>query len=260
MLTFIHISDTHISADPHYHPGWLHPTVGHPNDGVIALQTAIHDLPFTIDFILHTGDVCANPNCDDYLKARDLLGNFGLPMYLLIGNHDSRERMHDTFYGVDTLHVLEDACLLIGEHRLITLNTNGEGDAHAPVLFEPQLGWLEAQLAQDATSPAIIATHHPLIETGVQWIDRRMRAQNGQLFHEALIPYAGQLRGVFHGHIHQPTTTFCDGILYTGSASTWYNLQAYPYLEYDEHDLAMTAGFNLVMIRDQRTFIRRYTL
>ena len=59
MLTFLHISDTHISADPEYRPHRPRQPVQHPNRGVESLLEAIGGLSFPVDFILHTGDVCA---------------------------------------------------------------------------------------------------------------------------------------------------------------------------------------------------------
>ena len=42
MLTFLHISDTHISADPDYRAPWLHESVTHPNRGAESLLEAIN--------------------------------------------------------------------------------------------------------------------------------------------------------------------------------------------------------------------------
>ena len=66
MLTFLHISDTHISADPEYGPHWLDKPLAHPNRGVEALLAAIGALSFPVDFILHTGDICAEPELENY--------------------------------------------------------------------------------------------------------------------------------------------------------------------------------------------------
>lgn len=260
MVNFIHISDTHISSNPDYHPHWVHESVVHPNTGVDALVAAISRLSFVIDFILHTGDICADPHVVDYQTARDILSPMGIPIYMMPGNHDSLDLMCDFLHDNLNLHALGDAHIQIKDYHLITLNTNGAGDTHAPMLYDHQLAWLESELLKTEQGRIIIATHHPIIGTGVDWIDNRMRVQNGQHIHKILIPYANQLCGVFHGHIHQSVNSYCDGVLYASAPSTWYNLQAYPDLQHDEDDLAMSGGFNLVMLRDNRTFIRRYSL
>src|SRR5688572_30239455 len=88
LLRFVHISDTHLSHDPNY-------TI--PNrelplamDGAKALVKQVNALPFTPDFVLHTGDVVYDPDPSPaaYETARDLLGQIKYPIYYLTGNHD----------------------------------------------------------------------------------------------------------------------------------------------------------------------------
>jgi len=258
-LTFLHITDTHISANPDYHPHWVHPSVSHPNSHVDALRQTIDNLPFDFDFILHTGDVCADPLESDYRMAKRLFENFRRPIYMVAGNHDSVEIMRDILHDGQQVHVLCDEHVALNGHYLITVDTNGIGDAHAPTVRDEQIDWFESQLER-ISKPMIMAIHHPLIPTGVRWIDYRMRVQNGEALHNLLMKHANRLCGVFHGHIHQPTNSYCDGILYVGSPSTWYNLQADPSIQTDTNDLLMPGGFNLVMVRENRTFIRRYVL
>jgi len=258
-LTFIHITDTHISADPNYDPFWVDKSVEHPNVYMERLIEVINNLPFEIDFILHTGDVCAEATANDCRTARQMLCQLHRPIYMIPGNHDSADLMSSIIHNGETLHVLRNDMVSILDYQLIGLDTNGIGDAHAPTVAYEQINDLRHRL-YDNNKPLIVATHHPLIPTGVSWIDTQMRVQNGEQLHDVLRPYASHLRGVFHGHIHQPTNSYYDGILYVGSPSTWYNLQADPTTQEDTDDLPMPGGFNLVMIRDNRTFIRRYVL
>lgn len=258
MLTFIHISDTHISSIPDYHPHWVHESVSHPNIAVEKLIDAINSLSFEIDFILHTGDVCADPTQEDCCTARDLLGQFNPPVYMIAGNHDSGELMAQHIHDGENLHVVRDMCVKIKGYDLIALDTNGVGDAHAPTVRDAQIGWFADKLFE--ADKMIVAMHHPLIPTGVDWIDNNMRVQNGEQLHDLLKNHTERLSGVFHGHIHQPTNSYADGVMYVSAPSSWYNLQADPTTQTDLDDLLMPAGFNLVMIRQNRTFIRRYVL
>ena len=260
MLTFLHISDTHISADPDYHLNEMHQSAHHPNRGVESLLHSLRQLPFDIDFILHTGDVCADPQTADYHRARELLLQFGHPMYLLPGNHDSADLMSGILQDGKRLHVLGDDYAVVKGHCLLTLDSNQSGDAHAPSLQEKQIEWFGDALNQTGGQPVIVAVHHPLLPTGVDWIDHKMRVQNGDRIQGILIEHRDCLAGVLHGHLHQPVNSYCGGVLYAGAASTWYNLQAYPGLDQGKADLVMPGGFNLVMLRENRTFIRRYTL
>ncbi len=260
MLTFLHISDTHISDDTGDLPEYDFNGAPHPNRGAEQLLEAIRQLPFDTDFILHTGDVCADPFAENYQCARDLFRQIEQPLYLLPGNHDSADLMVDILHDGEALTVLRDAHLQVQGHHLLTLDTNGDGDAHAPALREGQIEWFAERLKLIGDQRAIVAAHHPLIETGVRWLDETMRVQNGERIQSILQAYSANIAGVFHGHIHQPTNTLSEGVLYVSCPSTWFNLAAYPGALDVEYDLLTPGGFNLVVIREHRTFVRRYNL
>src|SRR5258705_3517838 len=95
-LTFVHLSDTHISTDPEY---GKHHTPHSANAGAEALVKAVNALPFHIDFILHTGDVVYDPVAEAYLTARDILSQLKYPVYYLSGNHDSGAELQRILLG-----------------------------------------------------------------------------------------------------------------------------------------------------------------
>ena len=260
MPSFVHISDTHLSADPAYHPPWLPQPLPHPAIGAEALLQAVNGLPFDIDFVLHTGDLCADPYEADYHVAREWLLRFKAPVFVLPGNHDSAEFMRRIVPDGDKLRALLDDRAVINGIHLVTLDTNGGGDDHAPTLGEAQIDALAANLRGAAGAPIIVAMHHPLVESGISWLDDKMRVQNGERAHQMISRHRSQILGVFHGHIHQPVSMQCDGISYFSVPSTWSNLMAYPGLEGDVADLDMPPGFNLVLARAGRVFIRRFAL
>ena len=260
MLTFLHISDTHISGDPAYHPPWMPETAPHPNRGVELLLDAIERLSFDFDFILHTGDVCADPKEADYESARELLQQLPGPIYLLPGNHDSADLMEDMLHDGRKLNVLRDALIKVSGCQLVSLNTAEQGDTHAPVLCEGQLFWLADALDAAGDNLTIVAMHHSPIETGVPWLDEHMRIQNGQRVHDILAAHRDKLAGVFHGHIHQQTLSHCDGVAYVCCPSTWSNLAGHPEVYEGLPDPLTPAGFNLVMLRGRSAFVRRCSL
>ena len=260
MLTFLHISDTHISGDPDYHPPWTPESVAHPNRGTELLLQAIQGLPFAFDFILHTGDVCADPHEEDYRRARELLLQLPGPMYLLPGNHDSGDLMEAALHDGRKLHVLRDARLQINGYLLVALDTAGEEDIHAPTLGDEQIAWFGETLDAARDLPIIAAMHHSPVATGVPWLDEEMRIQNGDQIQRILRAHRDQLTGVFHGHIHQQTDTYQDGVLYVCCPSTWSNLAGDPSVREGIADPLTPGGFNLVMLRDSGAFVRRFNL
>ena len=99
ILTFVHLSDTHISSDPDYgRPETPHTT----QQGARALVQQVNALPFKVDFILHTGDVVYDPELEPYHTARDILGQLQQPVYYVRGNHDYSAGLQRVLLGQDT--------------------------------------------------------------------------------------------------------------------------------------------------------------
>ena len=260
MLTFLHISDTHISADPNVGAHSLFDAAPHPNRGAAALVEAIRQLTFQVDFILHTGDVCANPLEENYQSALDLLLKLEQPLFLLPGNHDSADLMHEILTDGERRRVLRDDHITIMGYHLLTIDSSEAGDPLAPTLPENQIERFSAFFSETGDDPVLVAAHYPFLKTGVPWIDDGARIQNGERIHEILAPHRERLVGVFFGHIHQSVSSVRDGIIYTCCPSSWSNFAGYPGMQDAEADPDSPGGFNLVMIRENRTFIRRYSL
>lgn len=259
MLTFLHISDTHISADPAVGSHDLFAAAPHPNHSAKALVAAIRRLSFPIDFILHTGDVCADPLPQHYQRALEILRPLRQPLVLLPGNHDSLEMMRAVLSDGDNRRVLSDDHIVIKGYHLLTLDGSRADNPLAPTLSGRQIARFAAQVERAQDAPILVAAHYPLIRTGVPWIDEQSRVQNGERIHD-ILARREQVMGVFFGHIHQAVNSVCDGIAYTGSPSAWSNFAGYPGLVSAEADVGTPSGFNLVMIRENRCFIRRIFL
>ncbi|MCY3866173.1 MAG: metallophosphoesterase [Chloroflexi bacterium] len=259
MITFLHISDTHISSDPPGHARWTAEGHGHPNRGVEALLDVIAALPFEIDFILHTGDVCNDPCADNYRCARDLLTKLPGPMYALPGNHDSIAFMLDVLHDGGALRLLRDDHVQLDGLHLITLDST-DADSHLPRLADSQIDYLEERLQAVGDQPAIVALHHMPVSSGVEYFDKKMRPQIGDRVHNVLKRHRGVIAGVFFGHVHLVASTQLDGIHYVCCPSTYYNNVAYPGMPERITDAEALGGFNLVMIGEGGTFLRRYSL
>ncbi len=259
MTTFLHISDTHISGGAPDDPHWQADAHGHPNAGVAALIQAVNRLPFAFDFILHTGDVCNDPDEANYQRARELLIQLPGPVYLLPGNHDSSDLMRRCLHDGSKLRLLQDDHVQLGGLHLLTLDS-GDEDSHQARLCDAQIDFLEAQLRSIGAEPTIVAMHHMPVASGVEYFDDKMRPQIGDRVHDVLKRHSGKIAGVFFGHVHLTAATLRDGILYACCPSTHYNNFAYPGMPERITDPLAPGGFNLVMIGDHGVFLRRFHL
>lgn len=259
-LRFVHISDTHLTADPDYTSEYA---THHPLTGFRALVASINALPFTPDFILHTGDVAYDPYPDVYPMIKDELSRLKAPVYVVAGNHDHMGAIQSVIMGRsdDAIQPALHYELDINGVQLIAVDSNAAAPPPAGRIADDQLTWLESLCKADDPRQLIIAVHHNILKTGVPWLDDWMRTVNGDDFHSAIKPAAHRLRGVFHGHIHQNIDTYKDGILYSAAASSWSQFYSYPIPENVEitPDHITPPGYSVVHVTDDRTFIRRHT-
>lgn len=255
LLRFVHISDTHLSPDPEYASDWA---PYHPNRGAEALVEQINALPFTPDFVLHTGDVAAHPNPAAYQLARDLLGRIRFPVHYVAGNHDDAVMLQRELLGVERPADPFDYVFEVNGVQVVCLDSNGPAQEPAGSIRSAQLAWLADLCASADPRPLVVAVHHNVLPTGVPWLDSYMGLTNGAALHQALLPARHRLRGVFSGHIHQNTQTLRDGILYASVLSSWYQIHAWPGQTDTVREPDAEPGFSVVTITAGQTFIRQH--
>jgi len=253
-LTFVHISDTHISTDPDYgKQNAAHSTLA----GAIALVKAVNALPFNIDFILHTGDVVNDPVSEAYLTARDILSQLARPVYYLSGNHDNGVELQRLLLGRTEILAPFYYTFDANGFQIVGLDSNGPAEVPRGNLISQQLEWLDIICSAHDERPLVVAVHHNALPVGSPWLDDYMRITNGEALHQILLKAKDRLRGVFFGHVHQNIQTYQDGILYTSTSGSWSQLNSWPG-SMDTVPDDDTPGFNVVSMTGNQTFIRRW--
>jgi Icc protein len=253
-VTFVHISDTHIHNDPSYDGAGLGVKT---QASARALVRAINGLPFKPDFILHTGDVAYDPHEEAYHACAEILGQLTSPVFYVAGNHDASAALQKTFIRNRDIQLQLHYSTEVNGVQLVVVDSNGVVDPPAGHITDMQLTWLKKVCQADDPRPLIIATHHNPTRTGIDWLDNYMGIQNSAEFHEAILPAKHRLRGVFFGHVHQNIDLYRDGILYASTASSWVQLLSYPGQTKTEWELNADAGYSIVSITPEQTFIRR---
>lgn len=258
-IRFIHLSDTHLINDPNYRTPYSDYS---PLAGYEALVRTIRALPFRADFILHTGDVAYDPVPEVYPWVREMLTQLDLPIYYVAGNHDHQTALQTQLMQRPTEAIQTNLHYNTEIHgvQLIVIDSNGEVAPPRGRIPDEQLAWLDQQLSAADERPLIVATHHNPVRVHNKWLDDFMGIINGDELHRVLLKARYRLRGVFHGHVHQGLEVLQDGILYSTVPAPWCQFHAYPLWDsietYADRDLQ--AGFNVVSITTQQTFIRRY--
>ena len=256
---FVHISDSHIGPTAEYaRRGYR------PQPAVERAVALINELPTPPDFVIHTGDVVADPDEASYQRAAELFGKLEVPLYFVTGNHDrTRDIQRHLPLGLHQAlskdpDVLSYAFEVKG-YRFLVLDARGpdEIDPHG-LLPEAQLDLVRTE-ATAVGPPLTIFVHFPALPMNSIWMDTNMLVLNGFALHEALLPARERLRGVFYGHVHQSMQTVRDGILYSAVPSLFAQFAAWPNDVDIREDPDSLPGFNFVHLLPDQTIIHQHT-
>ena len=256
---FVHISDTHIG------PSAAFSRHGHfPLPCVQKLVEVINAMPVQPDFIIHTGDVVAEPDPVSWRLAVEAFSSLKAPIYFVNGNHDTASDIRQFLAMGPHSDAGSDSSQMsytfeVKEFEFLVLDARGpdEIDPHG-LLPESQLD-LAAETASADGLPLTIFIHYPVLPMNSPWMDENMLILNGDRLHEALRPAAGRIRGVFHGHIHQHMQNVRDGITYTSVASAFSQFGAWPNDVITHFDGNHDPGYSFVHLLEEQTIVHQHT-
>ncbi len=175
-------------------------------DPVVAVGRVVAAVRRTLgvapDAVIVTGDLANTPADREYEQARELLGQLGAPLYVLPGNHDDRDGLRRYFEFPETCGERLRYAVKLGPMRLIALDTKRAG-SDAGELDAAQLEWLEGTLAEDRSTPTLLAMHHPPIVIGIPPMDAVgiTAAERDAL--AAILSRHPQVQMIAAGHVHR---------------------------------------------------------
>ena len=157
-FTVVQLTDPHIGAQ------WSTRAASTLGAVVAAVGELLGRAP---DAVIVTGDVASTPTDGEYAEARAILDGLGAPLYPVPGNHDDGAGLLRHFA---TPSGTTSYAAGLGPVRLVALDTTRPDDAGGR-LDPARLEWLEATLAEDASTPTLLAMHHPPLVTGIPTMD-----------------------------------------------------------------------------------------
>lgn len=197
MNKIIHLSDIHMCP-----PGER--VVGF--DPAVRLQSVIEAVDREhgdADLCIVSGDLADRGDEASYHRLRALLAGLGVPVHLMLGNHDRRGAFRRVFPEAhDDGGGFVQAAIDLGGQRLILLDTLDEARPSAGLLCPARLTWLERALAAQPATPTMVFAHHPPFPLGVEYF-REMLLLNGNAL-EALLDRHPQVVHTAFGHVHFP--------------------------------------------------------
>lgn len=264
MTEVIHISDTHIG-----------PTRSHDIRGAnaynrtVALVEEINALPFTPDFVIHTGDVVNDPDPAAYALAAEVFSQLKAPSFYATGNHDDVPMMREAlaFGPMEPLLPAADNQLC---YKICGANTGDFEflviDGKVPPEEGPH-GFIDEQQfdailnAVSGEKPVAVFLHYPLTAIGSAWIDEHLLVQNGPELQAALAQKAGNnLRGIFSGHLHRGLKLYRDGVMQSGVSSPACEFTAGPDDDFCDFLSGGPIPFDHITFTEDATMVKSYTI
>ena len=149
-----------------------------------------------------TGDLVDHGEPAEYENLRRLLAPLSMPVFLIAGNHDTRDGIRAHFGGDGYLpatgflqYAIEDFAV-----RIVALDTLVEGSHHGELCAE-RLDWLDRTLAARPEKPTLVMMHHPPFATGITYMDEHGFRSADAL--AAVIARHPQIERIACGHLHR---------------------------------------------------------
>jgi 3',5'-cyclic AMP phosphodiesterase CpdA len=216
MLTFIHLTDTHLVA-----PGSLL----YGLDPQARLEAAVASIAVRhgpgsacpAAFAVITGDLTHFGEPAAYHALGAALDRLPFPAHLLLGNHDDRPAFRAAFPDAPADDGFVQLALDTPMGRMILLDTHVPG-AHHGELCVTRLAWLAARL-EETDAPVLLFLHHNPLAVGIVPMDALMLRQSAELW-EVLSPHRGRIRHIFFGHLHRPINGSWRGVSFSTIRAT----------------------------------------
>ncbi|WP_209348481.1 phosphodiesterase [Pontixanthobacter sp. CEM42] len=200
------MTDIHIGFDPAAKPEELNR---------IRFRMTLDRLlngPNQADMLVLTGDLTDHGDKDSFEKTAELLEACPMPIYSIVGNHDTREGLLHAFPDtpVDADGFIQYAVEQDGL-RILFLDSLEEG-RHGGAFCEKRAAWLSAELNAHPETPTLIFMHHPPVVSGIGWMDPGADEPWMLRFAEAIRGH-DQVRAIHCGHLHRQINATVEGKL-----------------------------------------------
>ena len=188
-LRVVQISDIHLLAEP----GARHYGI----DTAVTLQKvidAVIGLTPTPDLMIATGDLAEDGLDVTYNRLGKLLAAVSMPVYVLAGNHDNIDKMHDSLVG-ENISFVDMA--RVGGWVFVFVNSQVVGKSYGFISAD-EMSLLKRNLERSGKAPVVVALHHTPMEICPR---ANCQLQNVNEFNQLMDSFPG-IKAVIAGHTH----------------------------------------------------------
>ena len=195
-MLLAHISDLHVMIEGNLAYGIV-------DTGPMVEKAIAHIKSLSPDAVVISGDLVHEVKIDEYERLKEMLSVLEMPVFLMTGNHDSRDFIRQVFANYDYLPAQGFLHYTVEDYpvRLIMLDTNVLGEGRG-ALDSARLQWLDSQLAAQPDRPTLIFMHHPPFSTGIKMMDGLGRTGADEL--AEIVRKYDCVERVGCGHLHRP--------------------------------------------------------
>ncbi|NBS23472.1 MAG: phosphodiesterase [Altererythrobacter sp.] len=162
------------------------------------------------DMLVLSGDLTDRGDAESFARLVEPLLDLPFPVYPLVGNHDTRETLLETFPNCSSDNGFVHYAIEQAGLRNLYLDTFEPG-RHGGAFCEARKNWLSTQLADHSDTPTLIFMHHPPIVSGIDWMDPSPDESWIANFAQA-IDGNDQILAIHSGHLHRSLQTSFRGV------------------------------------------------
>jgi 3',5'-cyclic-AMP phosphodiesterase len=151
--------------------------------------------------IVLSGDLIQLRNPGAYRLLRAELEQMPTPYRLLVGNHDDRDALQETFPHIQHSDGFIQAADDLEAARILYLDTLAANGKHHGELCPTRMRWLGDQILSADARPLLIFQHHPPCDIGVPALDRLRLLDSAGL--ARLVRGRSSPTYLFCGHVHR---------------------------------------------------------
>jgi 3',5'-cyclic-AMP phosphodiesterase len=238
-VRLLQVTDSHLRAAPDGQlKGWR------TRDSLQLALSAALDGAAPPDAILATGDLSQDGSPESYRHFRDILGDLGVPVLCIPGNHDHPGNMAAELSAPPFRYCGDHA---FGAWRLVMLST-WDGDRGGGRLSPGELRRLASAVERSREPHVLVVLHHHPVPTE-SWLDKVALDNTDEFF--AVTDSCARIRGMVWGHVHQVQESYRRGVRMLATPSTCF--QFMPRVSKSDVDPAAGPGWRwLELLPDGR--------
>ena len=175
----------------------------------LAIESLNNEYPRP-EAVIGTGDLTNWAKPGQYHRLAALLEGLEIPFLPMVGNHDDRAMMKQTFPNAPWADAEHASWITdVGHVTVIGLDSTIPG-ALGAAFDDGRAAWLTAALAS-TSDPVVLALHHPPFETGVRWMDAAGFEGVDDL-RAIVTEHSERIVRILCGHFHRPLVATFAGV------------------------------------------------